>query len=91
MARAATHRNADFSEMIGGTFLLSSVPMVAPQKDGNFTLVRVHRGEDEKVIDLDADAAEALLIDWLGAVGLKMANAKSEARYAAKLDELGWL
>lgn len=90
MAKAATHRNAALDEMLGGTFFLSSVPMVAPQKDGSFTLVRVHRGEDEKVMDLDAAAAEALLADWIGAVALRMPNAKIEARYAAKLAELGW-
>lgn len=90
MANAATHKNADLGEMLGGTFFLSSVPMVAPQKDGNFTLVRVHRGEDEKVVDLDAATAETLLSDWIGAVALRMPNAKIEARYAAKLAELGW-
>lgn len=90
MAKAATHKKADLGEMLGGTFFLSSVPVVAPQKDGDFTLVRVHRGEDEKVMDLDAAAAEALLIDWLNAVALRMPNAKIEARYTAKLAELGW-
>lgn len=90
MAKAATHRNADLGEMLGGSFFLSSVPTLAPQKDGNFTLVRVHRGEDEKVMDMDAVAAEALLIDWLGAVTLRMPNEKIETRFAAKLAELGW-
>lgn len=90
MAKAATRTNADFSAMVGSAFFLKSSPLLAPQKDGNFTLVRVHRGEDEKVIDLDAAAAETLLIDWLGAVDLKMPNDKERARYAAKLAELGW-
>lgn len=90
MAKAATHKNADFSAMVGGMFFLKSSPLLAPQKDGNYTIVRVHRGEDEKVMDLDAAAAEALLIDWLGAVDLKMLNDKQRARYTAKLTELGW-
>lgn len=90
MAKAATHKNAELGEMLGGRFFLKSTPLVAPQKDGNFTLVRVHRGDDEKVMDLDAAAAEALLIDWLGAVALRMPNEKEEARYTAKLAELGW-
>lgn len=90
MAKAATRENAELGEMLGGSFFLSSVPMVAPQKDGNFTLVRVHRGEDEKVMDLNANDAETLLTDWIGAVALRMPNDKIEARYAAKLTELGW-
>lgn len=89
-ASAASRKNADFGAMMGGRFFLKNVPTLAPQKDGNFSLVRVFRGDDELIADLDAATAETLLTEWLGEVVLMQPNEKIEARWKDALTERGW-
>lgn len=90
MEKAATSRKNVILTDVAGRFGLKYEPMVAPQKDGMYSLVRVFRGEDDLVADLDEAAAARLLTDWLGSVELLMPNAKIEARWNTMLTENGW-
>lgn len=89
-AMMAIGKNISFDDFIGGTFSLKNVPMVVPQKDGSYTLVRVYRGDDELIADLNAVDAEAQLAAWLNDVVLVLPNAKIEARYVTALESHGW-
>lgn len=89
-ASAASRKNSTFGSLLGGSFFIKNDVTLAPQKDGNFSLVRVFRGDDELVADLDAAAAASLLTDWLGAVILVQPNEKIEARWNTALAERGW-
>lgn len=86
----AARRNVSFGDMMGGSFFVKNDPMIAPQKDGNYTIVRVYRGQDEKMTDLDAAAAVSLLADWIGAVALDMPTPKVEGQWRARLAEMGY-
>jgi hypothetical protein len=85
----STRWNVDVKKILGA-FFVENAPTIAPQRDGRMTLVRVMRGKDEKVTDLDTDAAVTMLTTWLAEIVVDLPSPKAQARYDARLAELGW-
>lgn len=86
VAQAGTSkRNVTLSQALGKEFFWRKEPMVAPQKDGRFSVVV----NDDLMADLDESAAATEVAQRLVAT-VFMDGAAARARLDAILSERGW-